>query len=316
MPTISSKRYLIIGAGGVGGSIGAFLSLSGANVTFLAHREHLRQIQANGLKLKSDLLGEHTIPVRAIETNAYTETADVIFVCVKSYSLDSIAEAVNKASAPHTIVIPILNGYGNGDALARLVPSATVLDGCIYIVGFRSAPGQITQMGHIFRLVFGPRNGQQVSKDLLETIAQDLQIASITAEVSSDINRDTFVKWAFISAMACTGAYHNVPMGAIQTKDSEARATFIALSKESAAIAKQCNVHYPTDPIDYNLSIIDALDPASTASMQKDLESNHQSEIQSLLFDLIDLGKAHGVDLPTYERIAQKFTHLQQKFTH
>ncbi len=134
------------------------------------------------------------------------------------------------------MVIPILNVYGTGPRIGRLVPSVHVLDGCIYIVGFVSGEGEITQMGSIFRLVFGARPEQGISCEQLNQIAEELRACGIKVDVSDDINRDTFIKWAFISAMACTGAYHNVPMGEVQT---------------------------------YNLKVIDKLDPHSTASMQK-----------------------------------------------
>jgi 2-dehydropantoate 2-reductase len=57
----------------------------------------------------------------------------------------------------------------------------------------------------------------------------------------------------------------------------------------------------------YNLMVIDKLDPHSTASMQKDIARGHESEIQGLLFDMIDLGTQLHIDMPTYRKVAQKF---------
>ncbi len=51
---------------------------------------------------------------------------------------------------------------------------------------------------------------------ILEAVQKDLQESGIKAEISPDINRDTFIKWSFISAMAVTGAYYDVPMGEVQ----------------------------------------------------------------------------------------------------
>lgn len=146
--------------------------------------------------------------------------------------------SVGKASDKDTLIIPILNVYGTGPRIGQLVPHVTVLDGCIYIVGFVSGPGEITQMGKIFRLVFGARPQQGVAPERLETIADVLRKAGIKADISDDINRDTFIKWSFISAMACTGAYHDVPMGPLQHPGAE-RDTFIGLSKESSEIGRK-----------------------------------------------------------------------------
>ena len=149
-------------------------------------------------------------------TSEFNGKADVIFVCVKGYSVDSIVELIKRAAHKDTVVIPILNVYGTGPRIQKLVPEVTVLDGCIYIVGFVSGTGEITQMGKIFRLVYGAHHGTVVKPGLLEAIQQDLQEAGIKVDLSPDINRDTFIKWSFISAMAVTGAYYDVPMGEVQ----------------------------------------------------------------------------------------------------
>lgn len=106
--------------------------------------------------------------------------------------------------------------------------------------------------------------------------------------------------------MACTGAYHDVPMGPLQHPGAE-RDTFIGLSKESSEIGRKIGITYAEDPIEYNLKVIDKLDPDSTASMQKDIAKGHESEIQGLLFDMIALGEKMDVDMPTYRKVAQKF---------
>ena len=299
-------KYLVVGTGGVGGSIAGFLALAGKDVTCIARGKHLDAIRQKGLHLKSDLKGEHFLPVKAYTAEEFEGKADVIFVCVKGYSIDSIKEVLERASTPETLVIPILNVYGTGPRIGKLVPSVHVLDGCIYIVGFVSGEGEITQMGSIFRLVFGARPEQGISCEQLNQIAEELRACGIKVDVSDDINRDTFIKWAFISAMACTGAYHNVPMGEVQ-HEGEVRDTFIGLSQESAEIGRKLGVIFPEDPVTYNLKVIDKLDPHSTASMQKDLARGHESEIQGLLFDMIDLGERLGIDLPMYHKVALKF---------
>ena len=299
-------KYLVVGTGGVGGSIAGFLALAGKDVTCIARGKHLDAIRQKGLHLKSDLKGVHFLPVKAYTAEEFEGKADVIFVCVKGYSIDSIKEVLERASTPETLVIPILNVYGTGPRIGRLVPSVHVLDGCIYIVGFVSGEGEITQMGSIFRLVFGARPEQGISCEQLNQIAEELRACGIKVDVSDDINRDTFIKWAFISAMACTGAYHNVPMGEVQ-HEGEVRDTFIGLSQESAGIGRKLGVIFPEDPVTYNLKVIDKLDPHSTASMQKDLAHGHESEIQGILFDMIALGERLGVEMPTYQRVAGKF---------
>ena len=312
--TTHPLKYLIAGTGGVGGSIAAFLALAGKDVTCIARGEHLAAIRENGLQLHSDLKGEYALRVPAYTAEEYTALvstsadykADVIFVCVKGYSVDSITELIKSAAHEHTVVIPILNVYGTGPRIQRLVPGVTVLDGCIYIVGFVSGRGEITQMGKIFRLVYGAHRSTIVSRETLEAVQRDLQESGIKAEISDDINRDTFVKWSFISAMAVTGAYYDVPMGEVQ-KPGKVRDTFIGLSQESAALGRKLGIEFKEDIVQYNLKVIDKLAPESTASMQKDMAKRHQSEVQGLLFDMITAAEEQGIEVPTYRMVAEKF---------
>ena len=312
--TTHPLKYLIAGTGGVGGSIAAFLALAGKDVTCIARGEHLAAIRENGLQLHSDLKGEYALRVPAYTAEEYTALvstsadykADVIFVCVKGYSVDSITELIKSAAHEHTVVIPILNVYGTGPRIQRLVPGVTVLDGCIYIVGFVSGRGEITQMGKIFRLVYGAHRSTIVSRETLEAVQRDLQESGIKADISDDIDRDTFVKWSFISAMAVTGAYYDVPMGEVQ-KPGEVRNTFIGLSQESAALGRKLGIAFKEDIVEYNIKVIDKLAPESTASMQKDMAKGHQSEVQGLLFDMITAAEEQGIEVPTYRMVAEKF---------
>ena len=110
----------------------------------------------------------------------------------------------------------------------------------------------------------------------------------------------------FISAMAVTGAYYDVPMGEVQ-KPGKVRDTFIGLSEESAALGRKLGIEFKEDIVEYNLKVIDKLAPESTASMQKDIAKGHESEVQGLLFDMITAAEEQGIDIPTYRMVAEKF---------
>ncbi|MDR1602330.1 MAG: ketopantoate reductase family protein, partial [Tannerella sp.] len=174
------------------------------------------------------------------------------------------------------------------------------------IVSFVSAPGEITQMGKIFRLVYGARKGTAVPPEKIQAIQSDLIESGIKAVISEDINRDTFIKWSYISAMALTGAYFDVPMREIQ-KAGEEREVFIGLSTESAEVGRKLNIPIPDDLVAYNLRILDSLDPDSTASLQKDIAKGHESEIDDLLFNMIRMAEKIGAKTPVYQKIAEKF---------
>lgn len=85
------------------------------------------------------------------------------------------------------------------------------------------------------------------------------------------------------------------------------RNTFIGLSQETAELGKKLGIIFKEDLVQYNLKVLDKLAPESTASLQKDLEKGHNSEVQGLLFDVIQLGEEKGIDMQTYQTVAAKF---------
>lgn len=76
-------KILVLGSGGVGGCIGAYLSKAGKDVTLIARGQHLEKMQEQGLVIESSQ-GQEIIPVHAMELKDYKEIADVIYVCFKA----------------------------------------------------------------------------------------------------------------------------------------------------------------------------------------------------------------------------------------
>jgi len=313
-------KYLIVGTGGVGGAISGFLAKAGKEVECIARGTHLEVMRANGLTLKSDLLGETVvakIPAYSVEEYAgllskrsIDERPDVVIVSVKGYSLEEMVPMIEQVVKPTSVCIPILNGYGVGPKLQSLCQNALILDGLIYITSFIESPGHIRQMGRVFNIVYGARTEQRVPASRLEQIAMDMRQAGLKVEVSTDINRDTFIKWGFISAMSCTGAYFNCPMGPIQKPGPE-RQLFTALCRESYALGMKLGIRMPADYMIHNLAVIDHCDPEVTASMQRDISHHHLSEIDGQLFAVAEMGKKLGVEMPAYNRVCEKFKDLR-----
>lgn len=324
-------RYLVVGAGGVGGSIAACLSLSGQTVTCIVRGAHKEKMLSQGLFFHSGIKGEKRIPCQLYdeasvarhehsvgekpllflsESETFSGKADYIIIAVKGYSIDSIIPCVLRAAKKTSIVLPVLNVYGTGPRIASKCPDLCVIDGCIYILGFINAPGEVSQLGNVFRLVFGARQSDPVTREELLPLYEDLLHAGIKVELSDDIRRDTFSKWCFISAMACTGAYFNTTMKALQHDGAE-REMFKGLIRESASLADALDIRFDYDPMERNLAILDSLDPDSTASLQKDLLRGKDSEIQGQLFDLLSLCQEKGIPSSTYETVARKFAYLR-----
>ncbi|MDO4539692.1 MAG: 2-dehydropantoate 2-reductase [Syntrophomonadaceae bacterium] len=298
-------EYLIIGAGGTGGSIGGYLAQSGRAVTLVEQPgEHLWALQQKGLTIRRFGGGDYVLPhIRALSAEEYSGRADVIIVCVKGYSLPAVVPLLQRAAGPDTVVIPILNIYGTGAKLAAQLPGLNITDGCMYIAAEISAPGEILHRGDIFRVIFGSREPAG-RLPVFDDIVSDLRAAGIDAAAAADIRSAALHKYALVSAMAAAGAFFDVAAGAFQ-RPGEVRELYVALIREIMALAVAMEVWLREDLIEDILAITDALAPEMTTSMQKDIKKGGESEIDGLVFEPVLLGRRFGVATPQYERVAR-----------
>lgn len=292
-------KYLIYGAGGIGGCLAAFLAQGGKDVSLIARGAHLEAIQKNGLVLETGH-GAFAVPVRACEQEQVTDKPDVIFVCVKGYSLEGTLPTLKRLSDGHTIVIPLLNIYGTGARLQPELSPALVTDGCIYIAAEIKAPGTVHMSGDIFRVVFGPRTPEEYRPEL-EEAARDLNDCGIEGILSQNIQRDALMKFSVVSPMAACGIYHNIQVGGMQAP-GQPREDFKALVAEVGAMG----FPFPEDPVARNLAIQDALDPDASTSLKRDLDAGKPSEVDGLIFEVVRLGRKYHVPTPMYDRVAAK----------
>ena len=296
-------KYLIYGAGGIGGCLAAFLAQGGKDVSLIARGAHLEAIQKNGLVLETGH-GTLAVPVRACEQEQVTDRPDVIFVCVKGYSLEGTLPTLKRLSDGHTIVIPLLNIYGTGARLQPELSPALVTDGCIYIAAEIKAPGTVHMSGDIFRLVFGPRMPEEYRPEL-EEVARDLNDCGVEGILSRNIQRDALMKFSVVSPMAACGIYHDIQVGGMQAP-GQPREDFKALVAEIGALAQAMGFPFPEDPVARNLAIQDALDPDASTSLKRDLDAGKPSEVDGLIFEVVRLGRKYHVPTPMYDRVAAK----------
>lgn len=298
-------EYLIIGAGGTGGCIGAYMTEAGKDVTMIARGAHLHAMQKDGLRMETTKKGNYTVcPVKAADMEHYEGHPDVIFVCVKGYSLEETVPLIRRAAKPETVVIPLLNIYGTGGRLQKLLPKLLVTDGCIYIAGEIKEPGCLWQNGDIFRVVFGVRDPSEY-REILEEVKKDLDDSGITGVLSDHIRRDALQKFAYVSPAAACGQYYDAMAGDMQ-KPGEIRDTFAALIHEIDLLADAMGICFPSDIVQTNLDILDSLTPEASTSMQRDIKQGKASEMDGLIFEVVRMGQQYKIKLPVYEKIAEE----------
>lgn len=319
-------KYIIIGAGGTGGILGFYMTKAGKDVTLIARNAHLEAMQKQGLSVEKMWTNEtETIPVGAESMESYEakgEKADVILVCVKKYSLDSCIPFIQNISHKNTIVVPVLNVYGTGAYLQEKLPKVLVTDGCIYVSANIKQAGVLLQHGEILRVFFGVRekedlkklngqlNGEYKAERLLKKIAQDFKDSEIDGILSDNIKRDALTKFSYVSPIGTAGLYLHAVAGDFQ-REGEARELFKTLIREIVTLANAMGITFEEDLVERNLKILSNLPEEATTSMQRDVIEGKQSEIDGLVYEVVRMAKKYGVEVPAYERAAEKFREME-----
>lgn len=302
-------KYVIIGAGGTGGVTGYYMKKAGKDVTLIARGEHLKAIREQGLTLEKMWdKTEETITIPATDMEHYTDHPDVIFVCVKGYSLDETIPFIRRISKKTTIVIPVLNIYGTGGKMQKQLPELLVTDGCIYVSANIKESGRLLQHGQILRIVFGVRDKAEFRPELRE-IQKDLCDSNIDGILSENIRREALEKFSYVSPIGAAGLYYHATAADFQ-KEGEARELFKTMIREIATLAEAMGIPFQKDMVDVNLKILSNLAPEATTSMQRDIMEGKQSEIDGLVYEVVRMGEKYHVPIPAYEKVAEKLKAL------
>ena len=240
--------------------------------------------------------------LKVSDLGSYCVQPDVIFVCVKSYSLEAIIPDLQRISGRGTIIIPILNVFGTGGMLQKYFPDTLVTDGCIYVAAKIKEPGCIQMYGDIMRVIFGVRDKTEYRNELKE-IEADLNESGIVGILSDNIARDALLKFSYVSPQGACGLYYDVPAGEIQ-KPGEIRDCFAGLVHEIDTIADAMDIHFGEDIVKRNIDILDTLVPTATTSLQRDIAAGHESEIDGLIYEVIRLADKYDIEAPIYRKIA------------
>lgn len=313
-------RYMVIGAGGTGGAIGSHLARAGCRVTFIARGKHLEAMESNGLRVikpNEEFLVSY---FKAFSEEEFLEALkdkdkrsslvpDVILVCVKGYSIDSIIPFIRQVASNHTVVIPILNLFSTGRYMQERLPEIKVTDGCIYVASMIQSPGVILMNGEILRVVFGLRredaDRKQEYEELFGMIYDDMTAAGIDCIVSDNIERDALRKFSYVSPQGACGLYYDIPCGPMQHPGEE-RDLFAGLVHEIQLLAEAMGIDFGEDIVEQNLKILDGLAPDMTTSLQRDLAAGKPSELDGIIYEVLRLADEYGIRLPLYEKVADK----------
>jgi 2-dehydropantoate 2-reductase len=290
MPQTNSApvRHAILGAGGVGGLIGACLAHAGASVTMVVRREALPNYPRQ-LRLESPF-GKFAADV-AVTTEV--PAVDVLWLTVKATQLEAALTAFKNPDAVKAIV-PLLNGIDHVALLRAKYGDGRVIPATIAGETERVSPGHI-----VHRSPFARLNVASAGRTLLGSTLDQLQQMGFTCRFIDDEPTLMWGKLVFLApfALSTTAADKNV--GEILS-DPVLRSLGEACVREACAVALAEGATVDPNAI---LPGVSAMPSNMRSSMQKDVERHNPPELDAIAGPILRGAQRHGIEVPATKKL-------------
>jgi len=163
---------VIYGIGGIGATIGGWLTQKNDNVYLLARGENAQTLESHGLILHergNDNL--EPIPVKVIEDLNEITNIDIIVITVKNYDLEEVAKDISTKLGDVPIVVGLQNGFENQQILPKYFTK--VVYAVVVQSGWREEPGKFGTRGKGHLTLGTPENE---NPEITEKIAKILNL--------------------------------------------------------------------------------------------------------------------------------------------
>ena len=290
MPENISKpmRHAILGAGGVGGLIGACLAHAGDSVTLVVRREVVAQYPKK-LHLESPF-GNFEVDVAIA---AEVPAVDALWITVKATQLEAALSAVKNPDGVRAIV-PLLNGIDHVSLLRTKYGSGRVVPATIAVETERVTPGHI-----VHRSPFARLNMLSSGRALLGSTLDQLQQMGFACRFIDDEPTLMWGKLVFLAPFALSTTAADKTVGEIMA-DPEWRSLGEACVREACAVAKAEGATVDADAI---LAGVKGMPGGMRSSMQKDVEKHNAPELDAIAGPILRGAKRHGIEIPATKKL-------------
>lgn len=306
MLNASERSIVVAGAGSIGCFVGGMLAAAGRNVTLLARRRVIDEIQTNGLHLTSLDGDDRRVASSVIgltEDPAAMADAKIVLVTVKSRDTAAMADLIAVHAPADAVIVSLQNGVDNVPLLRKRLPGWHVLAGMV--------PFNVVSQGggHVHRATSGDI---VLERDDADTAAQ-LSVPGLAMASSDQMMNVQWGKLLF-NLNNAINALSNLPLREQLSQRPWRRilarqmAEALAAMK-AAGIVPRTSTPLPPALLPFVLRLPDGIfravaaqmlqiDPQARSSMWEDLQQGRRTEIDHLQGAIIRLAARHGLQAP------------------
>jgi 2-dehydropantoate 2-reductase len=281
-------RHAILGAGGIGGLMGACLVRSGAPVTMIVRRESVAKYPRK-LRLESAFGNVEA----DVSIAAEVPQTDVLWITVKATELESALAAITNPDSVRAIV-PLLNGIDHLALLRSRYGAEKVIAATIAVESERVAPGHI-----VHRTPFARLNVASAGQPLLDGTVQHLQQIGFECRILDHEPTLMWSKLVFLAAFALTTTAADMTTGEILA-DPTWRQMGLSCIREASAVAVAESAKIDADAV---IAAVVKMPGNMRSSMQKDVEQGKAPELDAIAGPILRGAKQHGIEVPVTKEL-------------
>jgi 2-dehydropantoate 2-reductase len=313
-------KFCIVGAGAIGGFVGARLAAAGEDVTFIARWKNLDAIRARGMTVKfhdGSVLEAKT--VKATDSFAAVGHVDCVILALKAHQVESVVHQLEPLFGPKTTVITMQNGipfwyfvnHGGDLAGTRVetvdphgvclegIPNDRIIGCVVYPATELVAPGVVQHIeGERFPLAELDGSQSNRIKDLSDIFAK----SGLKAPVLDNIRNEIWLKlWGNLTFNPISALTHATLVDICENPFGRALAT--NMMREAQAVAEKLGASFRV-PLEKRIEGAAKVGKHKT-SMLQDVEAGREIEIDALVGAVVELGIRAAVPTPTIQAVYQ-----------
>lgn len=304
-------RILIVGAGALGGLVGAFLTRAGADVMLLEENAaRARLLNEAGIQISQAGQDEICVPVRVVTSVDGLEPFDLVFIAVKTYQTGAAMQEIMPAIGPGTRVLSMQNGIGNAETIAQLVGPERVLCGITYHSIQHAGPGRLQYRAGIKPVQIAPFVGSITPE--IEAIGDLFRRAGLDTNVVPDIDHTVWQKLLHNAVVNATSAVTGLTCREM-LGDEDLMAFMRDLCQEIVAVmrARGIPIVDEEDPFRPVIGSLKALGK-NRPSMWQDLSRGMRTEVDALNGAVVAEARRLGLAAPHNEALVH-FIHSRER---
>jgi 2-dehydropantoate 2-reductase len=306
-------RFAVVGAGAIGGYLGARLAHAGEEVTFIARGANLAAIRARGMRLiEEDGKEIHAPGAKATDQASEAGPHDVVLLTLKAHQVAAIAPALSHLCDQNTSIVTMQNGIpwwyfhkhggehegtpvASADpdgTIARSIDPARIIGSVVYPAANLIEPG-VVQVVEGNRFSLGELDGSTTPR--VQAIAAALIRAGFKAPITRDIRGEIWLKlWGNLSFNPISALTHATLADICEfalTRELAAQ-----MMTEAQTIAGKLGVTFKVS-IEKRIAGAQAVGAHKT-SMLQDIEQGRPIELAAVVGAVVELGRLTQTPTP------------------